>query len=131
MMSTMTSRERSELAQLCRRREKLAKTAVIAHAAVMKADFQKQLASRYSFDDRTVWQQANALAEAATEKANAAIAQECGKLGIPTEFAPGLHTYWSDRGANAVASRRTELQKVAYTRIEALASGNVNSEWET
>src|SRR5579864_7526395 len=117
----MTGRERAALAQSCWRREALAKNAVLVHAATLKANFEKQIAAKYSFDQDAVWKQAYALAEAATEKANKAIAAECRGLGIPAEFAPSIHTYWFERGENAVDKRRSELRKVAYTRIDAIA----------
>jgi len=117
----MTGRERTELAQLCRRRETLAKNAVLVHAATLKANFEQQIAAKYSFDRDAVWKQAYELAEAATEKANKAIAAECRGLEIPAEFAPSIKTYWFERGDNAVDKRRSELRKGAYTRIDSVA----------
>lgn len=117
----MTTRERAELAQLCRRREKLAKNAVLVHAATLRANFEKQIGAKYSFDQDSVWKEAYALAAAATEKANKTVAAQCRALGIPAEFAPSIGTGWFHRGENVVATRRQELRKVAYTRIDAIA----------
>ena len=117
----MTKGEREGLAKLCRNRERVAKNDVLAHAAKLRADFEKQMAACYSFDQDPVWKEAHALTEVATEKANEAISEQCRKLGIPPEFAPSIHTNWYYRGENAVATRRAELRKVAYARIDALA----------
>ena len=42
-------------------------------------------------------------------------------MGVRKEFRPSLHVGWYDRGENADAKRRTELRKVAQTRLEARA----------
>ena len=117
----MSSRERSDLAQLCRQRERLAKRGIEAHCAALKADFEKKLAAQYSFDQNETWKDAAHSALAAAEKAQKLIADECAKLGIPREFAPGLTVQWYHRGENASAKRRAELRHVADSKIESLA----------
>jgi hypothetical protein len=67
-------------------REKVAKTAAAERAAELLATFEKQLASVYSIDTNEVWGAANAAAGRTLDVANATIAEECARLGIP---APG------------------------------------------
>jgi hypothetical protein len=116
----MTRRDRDDLVSIARQREKHAKTAAEKHGAEMKAQFEKDLAAIYHYDQREVWKQAHALAEAAVEKARREIAEESKKLGIPSSFAPDLGLLWYGRGENAVTQRRTELRRVAYSRIDVL-----------
>lgn len=119
-MGTMTKSERSELGALIRKRERVMKAAAEERAAAMLADFEKQCASIYSYDDDKVWAAAMAEVEAAVKVAQDAIAERCESLGIPKEFAPGLACGWYGRGQNAVAQRRVELRRVAKTRIAAI-----------
>jgi hypothetical protein len=116
----MTRTERQELLQICRQRERVAKSDAAAVAAKRKADFAAQLAADYSFDQDEVWRQAHAAAEEATEKAQEEVARRCRELGIPRSFAPTLYLGWSGRGENASASRRAELTRVAHTKIDQL-----------
>ena len=60
-------------------------------------------------------------ARAAAEAAQELIAERCKKLGIPSQFAPHLTVEWHGRGENAIGQRRTELRRVAKTRVEAMA----------
>jgi hypothetical protein len=105
----MTRTERQDLLQICRQRERVAKTEAVAVAARQKADFQAQLARIYSFDESTVWK---AAAEA-QRRCNEQIAADCAKLSIPRWVQPELaYPYWRGRGENAVAQRRAELTRV-------------------
>ena len=79
-----------------------------------------QLASIYSFDQSEVWAQAHAAAEKALVEANAAIAENRRKLGIPERFAPGLVMGCYGRSENASRERRVELRRVAVARIAAI-----------
>jgi hypothetical protein len=117
----MLRREREDLERLSRDRERLAKAAADQRAAELRADFQRQLAATYSFDQDSVWKEAMRVADEAVSHAQRVIADRCEELGIPASFAPGLNLYWHGRGENAIKDRRAELTKVAYTRIEALA----------
>jgi hypothetical protein len=117
---TMTSRERSELAALCRKQERLAKTMVAERSAVLIADFEAKMATEYARSDDENWSEAMRLARAAVDGVNLAIAESLSALGIPHEFAPSASLGWERRGANVTASRRTELRKVAETRIKAM-----------
>jgi hypothetical protein len=115
----MLKSERDDLLKICRQRERVAKSEVSAVAARRKADFERQLAAVYTFDQREVWARAYASAKEACRRANEEIAREAEAMGIPREFAPSLTTpYWFERGENMVRERRVELSKVAYSRIE-------------
>lgn len=119
-MSGMTNRERQDLASLIRKREKLMKTAAAERASAMMAEFEKQCASIYRFDDDAVWKEAMEKAAAAVKEAEDAIAARCADLGIPRDFAPSISLNWYGRGHNAVAERRTELRRAAKARIDAI-----------
>jgi hypothetical protein len=115
----MLKSEREALLKVCRQRERVAKSEVGAVAARRKADFERQLAALYAFDQSEVWKRAYASAKAAYRTANEEIAREAEAMGIPREFAPWLSPpCWIERGQNAVRERRAELTRVAYSRIE-------------
>src|SRR5690349_13908217 len=105
----MTASERESLVKLCRQREKLAKLAADARAAEMRADFEKQLATIYSYDDHAVWRCAHDAAADAVSEAQRLIEGSLKQLGIPKEFAPQLELRWYGRGENAAKERRAEL----------------------
>jgi hypothetical protein len=115
----MTRAERQDLLQICRQRERVAKTEAVAVAARQKADFQAQLARIYSFDENEVWRAATKAAVEVTRQCNEQVVAECAKLGIPRWAQPELITpHWYGRGENAVAQRRAELTKVASSKID-------------
>jgi hypothetical protein len=115
----MLKSERDALLKLCRQRERVAKSEVSAVAARRKADFERQLAAVYAFDQNEVWTRAYTAAKEALRKANEEIACQAAAIGIPREFAPSLcPPIWFERGQNAARNRRVELTKVAYSRIE-------------
>jgi hypothetical protein len=119
--SRMTKAERDELVKLVKLRERVAKTEAVQRSAELLAEFERQLASVYSFDDDDVWAEAHAAVSEALKKGNAMIAERCRELGIPKRFQPGIEAAWYPRGENASKERRAELRKVAVTRIDALA----------
>lgn len=121
MDGKMTKSERTELGQLIRKRERVMKSQVVERAATMLADFENQCGSIYSFDQDEVWAKAMEEAEKAIAEANKLIAAKCKEMGIPKEFAPGVAMGWMERGQNMVASRRTELRRMAKSRIDAIA----------
>jgi hypothetical protein len=122
----MTKAERADLARVIRGREKLAKTAATQRAAALRADFEKQLASIYDYNDDAVWKEivrtATTLINDARAQAAARLAERGEALGIPARFAPEFHANvkWYGRGENLLAGRRTELRNVAVSRIAAL-----------
>src|SRR5215469_4996418 len=107
MITTMTKADRESLQKVCRLRAKVAKADVIALAAQRKAEFEKQLATIYSFDDHAVWKQAMIRVNAAVEQARRDMMQSFDELHIPRWAAPEIgRPCWYGRGENAVASRR-------------------------
>jgi len=118
----MSRRDASDLAAHVRREAVNAKAMVGIRAAELVADFEQQMAAEYAFSQDAVWTQAAEAAEVAVREANEKIAQRCGELGIPREFAPCLsRPRWFSRGGQSMVSeRRAELRKVAVTRIAAL-----------
>lgn len=116
----MTKAERSDLLALIRKRERVLKTMATERSAEMMAEFEAQAAKIYSFNDDTVWAAAKADAQKAVEAAQEAIAEQCRRLGIPSEFAPDLHLSWEGRGENAMPYRMAELRRAAKKRIEAV-----------
>ena len=114
----MTARERSDLAVLVRQRERVAKRQAEHRSAELLAEFERQIAAVYHFDQSSVWKEATERAERAVEAANKQIAEECRALGIPRQFAPRLDLEWYRRGENAAKERRVELRKAAEARIK-------------
>lgn len=116
--ATMTKSERSDLAKLARMRERVARAEVDQRAAELRADVEQQLSAEYRFSDEA-WAAVTATAADAVRIADAEVARICRERGIPDEFRPGLQTSWYGRGRNAITSRRAELRKAAYARVEA------------
>jgi len=116
----MTRSERQEIGQLIRKRERVMKAQVAERGAAMMAEFEKQCGAIYSFDEDETWAKAMQETEKAVEDANVVVAARCAELGIPKEFAPSIQVGWWDRGQNAVAQRRSELRRMAKTRITAI-----------
>ena len=120
MTAMMTKGEREDLQRLIRQREKVLKSAAKQRSSELLADFENQLGSIYSFDNDATWAEAVRIAKLEVEKANAKIAARSAALGIPKNFAPSVHFYWSGRGDSGVKERRNELRRMAQTRIAAI-----------
>lgn len=118
---TMTKADREKLAQLVRRREKLAKGDVDRVAAERLADFEQQAASIYRVDDDEVWAEQMRIVDEAIADAQVRVAERCRELGVPDWTAPSIRAGWHTRGENASKVRVAELRRVAKTRIDALA----------
>lgn len=116
----MTKSERVELGQLIRKRERVMRSLAAERAANMMAEFDQQSATIYKFDQDEVWEESTKAAQAVVDDANKKIAVRCMELGIPEEFAPSIDFGWCGRGENAVASRRTELRRMAASRVKAI-----------
>jgi hypothetical protein len=114
----MTSRERSELAALIRRREKVARTATNEVKAKRLADLEVQLASAFSAEDERFADVARFAAQV-VERANQEVQRRCEEMGIPERFRPRLQVAWAGRGENATRERRAELRRVAQTQADA------------
>src|SRR4051812_41182250 len=98
----MTSRERSELAALVRRREKVAKTATAEVKARRVADLEVQLASAFCAEDERFADVAR-FASQVVARANQEVQRRCEEIGIPERFRPSLEVAWAGRGENATA----------------------------
>lgn len=120
-MSAMPKSEREDLQRLVRQREKVLRSAAKQRSAELLADFENQMGQEYSFDQDEVWEQAVDAVEPLVDKAQAQIAKRCRELGIPDQFAPTVDLEWHARGyGNVLEKRRTELRRMAATRIEAI-----------
>lgn len=121
-MSTelMTRSDRDTLIKISRQRERVAKSEAKERSAQLLADFEKQLDRRYHYNENATWDAAMKAAREAFEKANANIAEECSRLGIPAQFAPTLSMGWHMAGRNASKEERAEMRRVATKQIDAL-----------
>jgi hypothetical protein len=120
-MNAMTKGEREDLHRLIRQREKVLKSAAKQRSAELIADFENQMGQEYSFDQDEVWAEAEEAAEREVAKAQARVAAQCRKLGIPDRFAPSLDLRWRARGYdNSIEKRRKELRIMAESRGEAI-----------
>jgi hypothetical protein len=116
----MTKGEREDLQRLVRQREKVLKSTARQRSTELLADFENHLGSKFSFDQDKIWAEAVRDAEKEFARANARIAERSAALGIPKEFAPQLHQFWTERGENAVKEQRAELRRMAEARIDAI-----------
>lgn len=116
----MNKGERDDLVRLVKQRERVAKTSAEQRSAAMLADFERQISDLHPFDSNEVWSAATAAVLEAAKEANAQIAAEAEKLGIPKEFRPSVNFSWNRRGAAEFAERRAELRRVAKAEIETI-----------
>src|SRR5215472_12730158 len=117
----LTKAETLRLQTLIRQREKLLRSAAAQRSAELMADFERQLASEYSWDQDEIWHQAFDTAKRALAEAKAIIATRCEELGIPAQFAPrARHLLECARPRRAFSQRRAELRAVTKTRIAAI-----------
>lgn len=119
-MKPMTKAERDDLVRLIKQRERVAKTAAEQRSAAMLAEFEQKVSAVHTFATNEVWSAAVDAAIEAAKEANAKVAAEATKLGIPPEFQPSLGFTWYRRGENEYRTRREELRKVAKAEIDAL-----------
>ena len=117
---TTTKQERDELANLLRRRAKLAKREAERLAAARLAEFERALAAEYRVDDESVWGEAALAAYSAVNEANERVRARCRELGIRDEFAPNIASkWWAFGGRSSAQARIKELRKLAKRRIDA------------
>src|SRR5262249_30695007 len=84
-----------------------------------KAEFERQLATVYAFDDDEIRTQAVQIAEATIKEANEKIARRSEALGIPRGYAPSISVpYWLDRGQDPRREHPPQLIWVAYRQFE-------------
>jgi hypothetical protein len=116
----ITRAEQSDLLKVARLREKVAKTAVIARSAQLRAEFEQQISAHYSFCKDEVWQEITREVDELTKKAQERVSQRSRELGIPEAFAPEVNWYWNSDGDRATKGRIAELRAIAATQIEAI-----------
>ena len=118
----MTKGERTDIFKVVRAQERLAKTEVKEQATALKADFEQQLDTSYSFNSDETWSQADKIVEEAVAIAQTMVAERSAEIGIPTQFAPSINKYWSPGGRQLVEKEHTKMRRVAHTRIDAMAA---------
>lgn len=116
----MSRADRGNLERLARKRAKVATSMIGERVKVLRADVEDQLSAEYEFDD-AVWADITRQAQAEVAKADAKVASICRAMGVAEHLRPSLTVGWQGRGENALASRRTELRRLAHTRIDAAA----------
>ena len=116
----ITKSERDSLLQVARLRARVAKDQVVAYAAKLTADFEKQLDAHYPWDSDETWAEMARFMEKAKEEAQAKVAARNRELGIPEWAAPSISWGWQDKNQQATKERRTELRRLAGTQINAL-----------
>jgi hypothetical protein len=112
--------ERDSLLQVVRLRARVAKDQVVAFAAKLKADFEKQLDAHYPWDTDETWAAMAKFMEKAKQEAQAKVAARNRELGIPDCAAPSIAWGWRDQNQQATKERRTELRRLAATQIDAM-----------
>lgn len=115
----LTTRERTNLSALVRKREKVAKTDAKQRAAELMANVEANLAARFKANNE-LWAAVTIEAQKAVDVADREIMRICREIGVPEEFRPSLVLSWYSRGENADRERRAELRKAASTRITAM-----------
>jgi hypothetical protein len=129
-MTDMTRRDRDDLQKVVRLRTKLAKDGIAVREAELLAMVEDELSMCFRFDQDVIADITRQAKDAITE-ADAALAQRCRELGVREEFRPQLSLSWYGRGENAIGQRRTELRKLAQTRIAAAgkaAKGTIDAQ---
>ena len=117
--------ETHDLSMIIRDRSKVLRAHAEEQAAACMADFERQMATVYTFDQDEVWQKATREAQRVVQESQATIAKRCKALGIPPTFAPSISATWQGRGENMLAMRRTELRRVAKASIDAMTKAAI------
>ncbi|UXS69187.1 hypothetical protein FY145_01195 [Agrobacterium tumefaciens] len=120
MTEQMTRADRDTLVKIARQRERVAKSEAKARAAQLMADFEKQLDTRYHYDQNEIWAESVKAAKIAIDEAKAKVAAECERLGIPKEFAPDINLGWRESGRQATKEERAEMRRVATRTVDAM-----------
>jgi hypothetical protein len=114
--------ETHDLGMIIKERTKVLKQHIDSEGTRLLADFEKQIAAQFTFDQDEVWKKAAEDALEAVRAADKLIGDRCEKLGIPRTFRPGLSISWHGRGENMLKERRTELRNVAKAEVKAMMS---------
>lgn len=121
----LSRNETHDLSMIVKERTKVLKAHADEQAAACMADFEKQLAATYSWDQDDVWKEAAERAKRVVEEAQDVIAKRCEELGIPKAFAPRIGIHWEQRGENAAITRRVELRRVAKAAIDLMTKAAI------
>jgi len=121
----LSRNETHDLSMIIKDRTKVLKAHAEEQAAACLADFERQLAAIYSWDQDEVWKKAAEEAQKVCHEVQNKIAKRCEELGIPRTFAPQIGIAWQGRGENASRERRTELRRVAKTSVDAMLKAAV------
>jgi preprotein translocase subunit SecD len=98
--ASMTKTERADIQRLISNTAKLAKAHAKERSAHLRAEFERQIATTYSYSQDEVWKEAAEAAQAAVQAAAETVEQRCEELGIPrSRFAH------PSRSAGAVGAR--------------------------
>lgn len=112
--------ETHDLNMIIKERTKVLRFYAEEQGAKRMADFEQHMATVYKWDQDEVWQQVTEQAGKIVLEAQKKIEEQAKKLGIPSQFVPGLELNWRSRGQNMAQNRRTELRRVAKTQIDAM-----------
>jgi acyl CoA:acetate/3-ketoacid CoA transferase alpha subunit len=121
----LSRNETHDLSMIIKDRSKVLRAHAEEQAAACVADFERQMATVYTFDQDEVWKKATDEARRVVEQSQDTIAKRCKALGIPASFAPSISATWQGRGENMLAARRTELRRVAKASIDAMTKAAI------
>lgn len=121
----LSRQEAHDLGQIIKERTKVLEAHADEQAAHCMADFERKLATIYSYDSDEVWKEATEKALKEVEAAQAKIDERCRKMGIPKDLSPRLQLSWEGRGQMKTAQRRDEMRRVAKREVEAMKAAAV------
>jgi hypothetical protein len=121
----LSRNESHDPSMIIKDRSKVLRAHAEEQAAACMADFERQMATVYTFDQDEVWQKAAREAQRVVQESQDTIAKRCKQLGIPSAFAPSISASWQGRGENMLVARRTELRRVAQTSIATMTKAAI------
>lgn len=121
----LSRNETHDLSMIIKDRSKVLKAHAEEQAAACMADFEKKMATIYTWDQDETWKKATEEAMRVVKESQEAIGLRCKELGIPPTFAPSISASWAGRGENMLASRRAELRRVAQSSIAAMTKAAI------
>lgn len=122
MARKVTRAEVHDLNMIIKERAKVLEGTVAEYKAKFIADFERQMAAIYRFDDDAVWKQIADEAAKLAQELNDKLQARSEELGIPKAFGPRIQWSWQARGEHLLKERQTELRRVAKAEAEAMAT---------
>lgn len=119
MSETLTRKDRDELVKVIRMRVKLAHADVAERQARLSAQIEQELSAKFESEDER-WRDLTTEAQDHLRRIDGELANRCDELGLRPEFRPRYQLAWRSRGENSDPLRRSELRRLAKTRIESL-----------